>query len=325
MNVSNALSGAWQNTAHRRSWWIAAGTGVLVLLAVLIFGVCSMVGWVITTVSPPAPQPDQLTLKQVDRHEQDAALVALFAKWCVKLAEEATPDTVDNLNQCFTVPPEHLNHQIQVSSAQAVGATASDLDAWAPKLVGQDSHASMWSVLVAVTVKEFGSAAAIRKYVWLSVVLPADPASGPRATLEPDDRATALPAGPDVELAYDRDVSPSSPLGSVVTSFLTAYLVGPPDDVAKFVTADSGLTGLGALYDAPLSIEAMKADAVADGPPAPDQQVHVLVTLTAAHKTGGKKPMQYPLLLVDAGGRWAVAALEDMPATTGRLLPAGGR
>jgi hypothetical protein len=51
----------------------------------------------------------------------------------------------------------------------------------------------------------------------------------------------------------------------------------------------------------------------------------VLVTVTTAHSTGGVKSMQYPLLAVEAGGRWAIAALENTPAVTGRLLSAGNR
>ncbi len=319
MNIAHVSRQAWQNTAHRRWWWLTAAVAGLLVVAVFVFGVCAMVGWIVSTVSPAPPRVDELTLKQVDRHEQEAALVALFAKWCVKLYEEATPATLDSLNQCFTLPPPPPG-----GAASKNAATASDLDAWEPKLVDQDAGRSMWSVLVAVTVKEFTAASAVRKYVWLSVVLPADAASGPRATLEPDDRATSLPAGPDVELAYDRDVSATAPLAGVVTKFLNAYLTGPAADVANFVTAESGLRGLGKLYDS-VTIESMKSDTAADGPPAQGQQAHVLVTVTAAHETGDKKAMQYPLLLVEAGGRWAVAALEDMPAMTGRLLPAGSR
>ncbi|WP_071289551.1 hypothetical protein [Mycolicibacterium llatzerense] len=316
MNIFQSARQVWDNTAAHRSWWIAGGLGALLVVLVFLFGLVSMLGWAANAISPTPAKPDELTLKTIDRHEQDAALVALFAKWCVKLYEEATPDTLSTLGQCFTVPPKG-------AAASQNAATATDLDAWAPKLVSQGNGTGLWSVMVAVTVKEFSDSTAVRKYVWLSVALPPAP-GGPRATLEPSDRATALPAGPDMEMAYDHDVSDKSTLAGVVSGFLTAYLKGPASDVAKYVTAESGLAGLGKVWDT-VTISSMKADVAADGPPAPGQEVHVLATLTAAHSTGGVKSMQYPLLLVEAGGRWAVAALEDMPAVTGRLLPAGNR
>lgn len=315
MNVLRSTRQAWDNTAQHRPWWIAGAIGASVVVAVFLFGLCSMLGWVVDAVSPAPARPDELTLKTIDRHDQDAALVALFAKWCVKLYEEATSATMGTLNQCFTVPPKG-------GAASQNAATATDLDAWAPKLVEQNNGVAMWSVLVAVTVKEFTEDTAVRKYVWLSVVLPAT--GGPRATLEPGDRAAGLPAGPDMETAYDHDVSDKSTLAGVVSGFLTAYLHGPASDVAKYVTAESNLSGLGQMWDT-VSIESMKSDVAADGPPAPGQEVHVLVTVTVAHSTGGVKSMQYPLLAVEAGGRWAIAALENAPAVTGRLLPAGNR
>ncbi|APA78459.1 hypothetical protein BB737_16690 [Mycobacterium avium subsp. hominissuis] len=317
MNIFQPVREAWANTAAHRSWWIAGGLGALLVVLVFLFGLVSMLGWARNAIWPAPAKPDVLTLKTIDRHEQDAALVAVFAKYCVKLYEEATPDTMGTLSQCFTVPP------IMPVPASKNAATATDLDAWAPKLVSQDNGTGLWSVLVAVTVKEFSDSTAVRKYVWLSVVLPPAPA-GPRATLMPSDRATSLPAGADMEMAYDRDVSGQALLYDVVNKFLTAYLVGPASDVANYVTAESGLAGLGKVWDT-VTINSMKADAAADGPPAPGQEVHVLATVTVARSTGGVKSMQYPLLLVEAGGRWAVAALEDMPAVTGRLLPAGNR
>lgn len=306
---------AWEATGHRhRSWWIAAVAAVLLVAAVFVFGVVSMLAWLVGAVSSEPARADELTLRQVDLHDRDAGLVAMFARWCVKLYEEATPATLGQLRQCFTVPPRG-------TAASPNAATATDLDAGAPILVGEAGGARLWSVLVGVTVHEFTAPSAVRKFVWLSVVL--DDTGGPRATLLPSDRAAALPAGPDVELAYTHEVAPASTLAGVINGFIGGYLVGPADTVAQFVTAESGLTGLGQLYDA-VHIESMTADTAVDGPPAPGQQVHVLVTVTGSHAAGGSKAMQYPLLLVEAGGRWAVAAVEDMPAVTGRLLaPAG--
>jgi hypothetical protein len=232
MKILQLTRQAWDNTAQHRAWWIAGAACAGVVVAVFLFGLFSMVGWVVNAVSPTPARPDELTLKTVARHDQDAALVALFAKWCVKLYEEATPATMSTLNQCFTIPPKG-------AAASQNAATATDLDAWAPKLVEQNNGVAMWSVMVALTVKEFTDDTAVRKYVWLSVVLPAT--GGPRATLEPGDRAAGLPAGPDMETAYNHDVSGKSTLAGVVSGFLAAYLHGPASDVAKYVTAESGL------------------------------------------------------------------------------------
>ncbi|ETZ55300.1 hypothetical protein MAHJHV58_00140 [Mycobacterium avium subsp. hominissuis] len=312
-NVIAILRQGWHNTAQHRAWWVTAlGLGLLVV-AVFLYGTVSMCAALYHLVSPPAPRPDELTLKYVDRHEQDASLVAMFAAECVKLYETATTATVGSLNQCVSVPANG-------TAASQTAASATDISVYAPTLAFKDSAVSMWSVMVGVTVKEFGAAAPVRKYVWLPVALSAS--GGPRAMMLPDDRASALPQGPDVELDYTRDVAKDSPLYVVVSSFMTAFLHGPAEDVGKYVTADSNLVTLGKLYDK-IIVDKMQADVAVDGPPQQGQQAHVLVTVTAVHDQSGKKAMQYPLTVVDAGGRWAVAGLDDVPANTGRLVRPG--
>ena len=306
---------------HRRVLVLAAFAAVLVV-AVFVYGLVNMVTAGVRWLGSGEDAPP--VLEQVAVQDNEASLVALFAKQCVKMWARSTPETQGALAECFTVPPE-------ARSASQVAAEVSDVDAYQPQLVYRDDSVSLWSVLVAATVKEFAEDRPTRMYLPLSVSLV--DGGGPRAMLLPRVEATALPAGVDMELAYPHAVrgddgaaragSANSPLYEVVSGFIDAYLVGPAQDVDRFAAAGSGLTGLGRLY-ADVTVDAMYSDVPADGAPRPGERAHVLVTITATKATGGVKTMQYPLLVGDSEGRWVVESLDAVPATTGRMLPAGG-
>lgn len=314
----NGLRDMWDRTAAHRSWWIGGGVAALLVVCVFMYGLVNMVGAAIRVVSPPPQPPD--VLATVAAHDNDAGLVALFAKYCVKqLVTASSSDSLDSLKQCFTLP-SLTDPSSGVSPFPTTAATVTDLDVYTPQMTFHDAELSMWSVLVAATVKQFSAPAAVRQYFWLSVSLPAK--GGPRAMMLPDVRAAALPAGVDVELAYTSKVSAASSLYGVVSGFLTSYLTGPASEVGKYVTAESGLVSLGSLYSG-VTIVSMTADQPVDGPPASGAQAQVLVTIIATTADGGRMPMQYPLHVVDSAGRWAVAGLADTPATTGRILPPG--
>ncbi|OKH63961.1 hypothetical protein EB74_11620 [Mycobacterium sp. SWH-M5] len=318
----------WANTEHHRCWWIAGGAGALLVIAVFLYGLGSMIGSVVNWIGSDPNKPDVLT--QVNQHDNDAGLVSLFVKHCTELWAKATPDTAGSLQECVTLPPKARN------SFSSTAAEVSGIDVYPPQETYRDADLSMWSVLVAATVKEFTASTATRQFVWWSVSLPRT--GGPRATMLPDTRATSLPSGVDMELAYNFEVrgsnpsacmgassttnQPSTPLYDVVKGFTKAYLCGPAQDIGNYVTPDSQLAGLGQLYS-DVVIDSVRADAAVDGPPLPGEQVRVLLTVTGKEATGGQKPMQYPLLVVESGGRWAVAALEDLPAITGRVLAPG--
>jgi hypothetical protein len=312
----------WDNTAHHRSWWVAGGISALLVVAVFLFGLVNMIGAGIRWVTSDSNQPDLLT--QVDRHTNDAGLVSLFARHCTELWAKSTPETLDSLRECVTVPAKARN-------ASSMPAEVSGIDVYPPQLTYKDANVGMWAVLVAANIKEFTADTATRQFIWWSVSLPKN--GGPRGVVLPGVRATGLPAGVDMELSYNHEVRGGAPDGQaqpqptqlydVVRGFITAYLCGPAKDVDTYVSADSGLATLGQLYGA-VTINGMQSDVPADGPPQPGQQVHVLVTVTGKEAKGGQKAMQYPLLVVESGGRWAVAALEDLPAITGRTLPPGG-
>lgn len=325
-----SMQGIWERTAHHRKVWVLGGIAALLVVAVFLYGLVNMIGagvrWA-TAGDPPPP-----VLEQVAAQDNDASLVALFAKYCVKLWARSTPETQGALSECFTVPPE-------ARSASQVAAEVTDVDAYQPQEVYRDAKVSLWSVLVAATVKEFADDRPTRQYMPLSVSLAAG--GGPRAMLLPRIEATTLPPGVDMELAYPHTVrgvdhddaatgasqgqgasAANSPLYEVVKGFMSAYLVGPASDVDRFAAAESGLTGLGRLY-AEVSIDNMLSDVPADGAPLPGEQAHVLVTVTGTKASGGVKTMQYPLLVGDSEGRWVVQALDSVPATTGRMLPTG--
>jgi hypothetical protein len=308
----------WEGAGENRRWFAGAAVTAVVVVAVFLYGLCAMVGSAVRWLSPPPAPPDVLV--QVISHDADAGLVALFAKYCMKLILTATPSTTDSLRQCVTLPPD-------ARTFNDPPATVTDLDVYPPQLTLQHGDVSAWSVLVAATVKPFVAPAAARRYYWLSVALPKS--GGPRAIMLPDVRAASLPPGADMELDYPHDVRSGgrggqrpAPLYDVVSRFLTAYLCGPANAITNYVTADSRLGSLGQLYSS-ITINAMRADLPADGAPQPGDQTHVLVTITARDRVGTPEPMQYPLLVVESGGRWAVSALQDLPALTGRILPPG--
>lgn len=318
------LSELWSRTAQHRPWWIAGFIAAALVVSVFFYGLAAMVGSIYHSVKPPAAVPDEVTVKAVDQDRNDEALVGLFSKRCVKLWLMSTTSTPEStLAQCFTLPPKG-------KAASDFPATVSELDAYKPQLTYRDDEISFWSVLVSATVKEFAAPSASWQFYWLSVSLPTH--GGPRAVVMPDLRATALPEGVDIELASVLSVPSASELYTQVQGFLRAYLCGAPGqtappcaaDMTAYVTSDSGLTTLGQVYY-DVGIESMEADITADGPPAPGEQAHVLVTVTAKERTGGKKAMQYPLLVTEAAGGWRVAALEDLPAITGRMLAPGER
>ncbi|WP_454793755.1 hypothetical protein [Mycolicibacterium lutetiense] len=312
----------WNNTQHHRSVWIGGGIAALLVVAVFLYGLVNMFAAGIQWIRAEPAKPDAMT--QFTQRDNDSGLVKMFATDCVERWAKSTPDTLDSLADCFTIPPTARTGSI-------MAATVSGVQAYTPQLTFKDNDVSLWSVLVGFYIKETGDDTATHQYTQLLVSLPRT--GGPRAMLLPGATATALPAGVDMELAYSHEIRGAmngaggrqepAPLYSVVQDFITAYLVGPADKVGSFVTPDSGLTGLGQLFYE-VTIDSVQADAAADGPPLPDEQVHVLVTVTGKKAGGGVKPMQYPLLVVDSGGRWAVSAVESMPAITGRMLTPGG-
>lgn len=312
----------WTNTPHHRSVWIGGGIAAVVVVAVFLFGLFSMISAGVHWIRAEPAKPDAMT--QWTQRDNDASLVAMFATDCVERWAKATPETMDSLSDCFTLPA-------QGRQGSAMAATVSGVTAYTPQLTFKDTEVSLWSVLVGFYIKETGEDTATHQYTQLLVSLPRS--GGPRAMLLPGTTATSLPAGVDMELTYNHEVrggtngaggrQEPAPLYGVVQDFITAYLVGPADKVSSFATPESGLTGLGQLYYE-VTIDSVQADAPADGPPQPGQQVHVLVTVTGKKSSGGIKSMQYPLLVQDSAGRWAVAAVENMPAITGRMLPPGG-
>lgn len=306
----------WQSSGEQRRWWVLGGVGAFLVVAVFLYGLVNMVGAAWRLAFPPHTTS---VLATISAHDNDAGLVALFAQDCVQRLLTTTPDTASNLSSCFTLPAQ-LKGDGDTAAFPSTAATVTDVRAYTPQLVSQDAELSTWSVLVAASVKQFSAPAAVREYVLLPVSLPRT--GGPRAMQLPYVRASSLPAGVDLELAYTHKVADSSALYDVVNGFLTGYLGGSAEDVRKYVTAESGLTALAPLYSS-VQILSMDATAAVDGPPAPGQQVDVLATVVATTADGGRTPFQYPLRLADAAGRWAVAALTDVPATTGRVLTPG--
>lgn len=306
------------NAMGDRRRFVAAVAGAGLVAAVFLYGLFNMLaaGWHLVVSKPTGPD----VLTQVQRHDNDASLVSLFARHCTQVWATSTPETASALRECVTTDQPARN-------SSGMAATVSGVDVYAPQLAYKTPKVSMWSVLVDATITEFGSPRAERQLVWWSVSLPRG--GGPRATLLPSIRGTGLPAGMDMELRYSHQIrgednqAPGASLYAVVAGFLRAYLCGLDTEVGNYVTSNSGLDSLGRLYDE-ISLESVMADMPVAGPPAEHQVVRVLATVIGRNGTGSRKVTQYPLKLVDAAGRWAVAELEDVPAMTGRMMQPGG-
>lgn len=306
------------NAMGDRRRFVAAVAGAVLVAAVFVYGLFNMLaaGWRLVVTKPAGP--DLLT--QVQRHDNDASLVSLFARHCTQVWATSTPETAAALRECVTSDQPARN-------SSGMAASISDIDVYAPQLAYKTAKLSMWSVLVDATITEFGSPRPERQLVWWSVSLPR--AGGPRATVLPSIRGTGLPPGMDMELRYNHQIkgegnqAPGASLYAVVAGFLRAYLCGLDTEVGNYVTSNSGLESLGRLYDE-ISIESVMADSPVAGPPAEHQVVRLLATVVGRNGTGSRKVTQYPLKLVDAAGRWAVAELEDVPAITGRMVQPGG-
>jgi len=150
-------------------------------------------------------------------------------------------------------------------------------------------------------------------------------------------RATGLPfqvegpgPGADLKQAYPTTLAPADPAFQVTSGFLSAYLTGT-GDVARYVTTDSMLTGLGAPYLArkdengdPLPIvTAVTATAPVAPQPADGQTVQVLAQVTAQTSQYANVAMSYPLTLRGVGGHWSVAGINRAPvlSTDDELVP----
>jgi hypothetical protein len=191
---------------------------------------------------------------------------------------------------------------------------------------GKDAAAEVFSVVVGVNQRPYDSATPTRALYRVPVLWSR---FGAHAKGLPY-RVEGPGPGADLNEAYPTTLAAKEPAFQVTSGFLTAYLTGS-GDVARYVTTDSMLTGLGALYLArkdeqgnllPLEMT-VRATAPAAAKPADGDTVEVMAQLTAQTPQYANVAMSYPLTLRGVGGHWSVAAINRAPVLSGddELVP----
>ncbi len=127
--------------------------------------------------------------------------------------------------------------------------------------------------------------------------------------------------GANLGVAYPSTLASTDNAYQVVSGFITAYLTGT-GDVARYVTTDSLLVGIGAPYLArkddkgnPLPlVTSVTATGPVPAQPAEGQTVQVLAQVTALTSQYANVAMTYPLTLRGGvGGHWSVAGIDRAP------------
>ncbi|ASX03560.1 hypothetical protein CKJ56_13405 [Mycobacterium intracellulare subsp. chimaera] len=183
-------------------------------------------------------------------------------------------------------------------------------------IAGKGDGAEVFSVVIGVNERPYESATPSRALYRVPVLWSR---FGPRATGLPFQVEGPGP-GADLKQAYPVTLSAADPAFQVTSGFLTAYLTGT-GDVARYVTTDSMLTGLGAPYLSrkddkgnPLPVvTAVTATAPVSSEPADGETVQVMAQVTAQTSQYANVAMSYPLTLRGVGGHWSVAGINRSP------------
>lgn len=242
-----------------------------------------------------------------------SAVVSSFAEDYVTTWLTSTAGTAGSLNQFVSVTTGDLN--LPTTPAVVLGSPSVVAVTYEGP-AGKDSEAEVFSVVVGVNERPYESASPTR-YLYRVPVLWSR--FGPRATGLPFQVSGPGP-GADLAVAYPSTLGQTDNAYEVVSGFMTAYLTGT-GDVARYVTTDSMLVGIGAPYLArkddkgnPLPVVTSVA---ATGPvpaqPADGQTAQVLAQVTAQTSQYANVAMTYPLTLRGVGGHWSVAGIDRAP------------
>ncbi|SHY46884.1 Conjugative transposon protein TcpC [Mycobacteroides abscessus subsp. abscessus] len=315
MKMPEPVTDLWARGEGQRGIWAAlAGIGLLVTVALFggfVFAVGALNRWL---SDPPPPPPDPMT--KYEAHNADAGMVDLLINKCAERWLTATKETLPLLGECVTIDPS-------VQDTPRDVAVATGLVVYYPQMVGQTDDLSEWRVIFGANVRDFSEPNFHYEYFEVPVALDKN-GGGARAMLLPHTRMGSLPPGPDIQLDYSRTVD-SGPVYDKVKGFLGAFLTRKDGNVSEYTTPDAGLVGVGAIYQQ-VFIKSMTANVTPAKDPSPGQQVHVLANVTVQSFGGELRSQQFPLLVVESGGRWAVADIEQIPYNNGEMLtPPGGR
>jgi Conjugative transposon protein TcpC len=253
---------------------------------------------------PPVAKTARTVLNQTD-------LVKAFAVDCVTSWLTAASTQQPDLSRCFPATAT-----ITVPTTPALIVTAPQAQATAE---GPSRHdLTTYGVVVAVTEQPYPTATKTRAYYQLSVSVYGKDA--PRALTTPA-RIDPPPLGADVDLGYPQTIPATSPVATMLSGFITCYLTGAPG-LDRFITTDSGLTGLHAYRAA--TVTTIQAATNPPDSPADNSEIHLLVTVSA--RSVGYTPyhLSYPLTVRANAGSWSVAAIDPVPQladTTSAAVP----
>ncbi|QIV79912.1 conjugal transfer protein [Mycolicibacterium frederiksbergense] len=242
-----------------------------------------------------------------------SAVVSSFAEDYVTTWLTSTAATAGSLNQFVSLNTPDLN--LPTTPAVVLGSP-SVVAVTYEGTAGKDSEAEVFSVVVGVNERPYESASPTR-YLYRVPVLWSR--FGPRATGLPFQVSGPGP-GADLRVAYPSTLGRTDSAYEVVSGFITAYLTGT-GDVARYVTTDSLLAGIGAPYLArkddkgnPLPlVTSVAATGPVPAQPADGQTVRVLAQVTALTSQYANVAMTYPLTLRGVGGHWSVAGIDRAP------------
>ncbi|MHA7658454.1 conjugal transfer protein [Mycobacterium sp. ML2] len=252
-----------------------------------------------------------------------SAVVASLAEDYVTTWLTATSATAGALTQFASLSVSELH--LPSTPAVVVGAptvVAVTFEGTA----GKGDSAEVFSVVVGVNERPYESATPTRSLYRVPVLWSR---FGARATGLPF-RVEGPGPGADLKQTYPTPLSATEPAFQATSGFLTAYLTGT-GDVARYVTTDSMLTGLGAPYLArkdesgnPLPLEmTVQASASVASQPSEGETVQVMAHVTAQTSQYANVAMSYPLILRGVGGHWSVAGISRAPSlsTDDELVP----
>ena len=184
----------------------------------------------------------------------------------------------------------------------------------APK--GNVGEVAFWAVFVATLQRPYAGAGATPGFYQVSV-----------AVTHGALRAVGVPlvrsqpgVGADMKTAYSIGLQPSSPVYSLVSGFVAAYLTGTPA-LDRYVTGNSGLSAVGGYQG--VNVAAVTASALVPEHPGNKAVAHVLVTVAAETISPDVwVNYDYPLTLQAAAGTWLVKAVDTTPQINPHTKPA---
>jgi hypothetical protein len=261
--------------------------------------------------SPPAGPSDATTVALLGH----AQLAGSFAEDFVQTYLGATSNQQDTVGKYVSAANMNLPTVGQQVAEPAVAFI---------RRTDVESGVEIWTVTVSVRTQQAGTAAsgtsaaaatsasAARRFYRVAV-----------SVTDGHVRALSLPAmvpppgqGLDLSLSYTASCSPDTPLFTVASGFLGAFLTGS-GDVTRYTTVDANISALTPAPYSSVDTIAVSSDDSSCGASA--STAHVLASINPKTATGVAGTLAYPMTMVRKGGQWQVRELDPVPALANPL------